>query len=1036
MNKFTSYFISFAAFVLLINVAVPVLQTEAMPKAAETVSEIVNELGIGEAQAAQGGPSYFRVGIQDDSGSNGQCNQQYADYGVANYTPPSGQDYGYVTDGNGKDPNCARIFMDAGDTTISGGSMYTTDFRIGITLAESENGCTDRRGTPVYTGWASDGGGTAATYATGSIEAADCIWIYYQTRPMPNGAVRVVDAQAGIGVGNGAMQYTPWASSGSSWSGWSTTSGKDFRSARIALNTRLNYKYNADYVSTTIPQYPPNNLTKNQTLTNRNIVMKNIPDVGATSGMPWTSDQVVTSSTNRGVSYCDQWTPTGPSETCTQTTVYTSSKFKLRRIDNVSGVTTTSGDLTYKRTVVSQWGAAQVWYEGQCYPTGGGPQVYKPSNERTLANAFGLINIAQAAPIDPPEEQCDPPYPSNPPEYNAYFISQNQTPDVQVNESATFELDVTPTVDGDHQLQFQMVDVGVTPNERFGDPNAPGNSNTIARINIRVGTWGLSCTANVTTVVGQVASYAINATGNPTGPISVTLTSGSPPTMTNSPLILNSTNSYSGVATLSTTGMTPGVYPLTFTGNDGSVSTNCPAQLTLSAPILVETSTNLAIYQWPTAPLTVNGGSEATVTVGQSVTLTWTPSATLDGTYCTAGGSWSGNRASTPGSYNFTTGALSTPGTYTYNISCKGALLSDSPLSSVTVYVLQLQPFANITCEGLQNSCTIPSGSTATIDWSSQNVDSCDVLEDGVRVWTGLSGTEESPSLTSQTVYTVSCTGPNGPSTDTVTVNISGPPQTVNASSAVCGAITISWTVPSGSTPDGYNIYRRTTSSSFGAPIATNVPSSPYSDTTANYNTLYIYGVAAVYGGVPSAIEEQQEPPLSPILCAPDLTGSDKDLTFVESRTSTGLDDCSNVSEVPSNYQIANSGDLVGFSICIINSGTEALTNVTVTELPNANQYTQNLTDIAFSQSGSTCTGTPSGTTWVIGAMAVGATCSINITARIAEPAGPAGDLYRFQNIANITASSLSGPVSKQVRSALLLFAKGSGIPDREETAP
>lgn len=65
---------------------------------------------------------------------------------------------------------------------------------------------------------------------------------------------------------------------------------------------------------------------------------------------------------------------------------------------------------------------------------------------------------------------------------------------------------------------------------------------------------------------------------------------------------------------------------------------------------------------------------------------------------------------------------------------------------------------------------TIPYNTSTTISWSASGVDSCVVSPTG---WTGTSGSESTGNLTSSQTYTINCTGPNGPFSASVTVNVS-----------------------------------------------------------------------------------------------------------------------------------------------------------------------------------------------------------------------------------------------------------------------
>lgn len=145
---------------------------------------------------------------------------------------------GSVTDANSKDPDCARINFVSGNvssvpTTVS---IYTNDFRIGTRVAESENGCTSQIDTSIkWTPWASDGGGTSQqAVGQASSNDPDCVWVHYETRPMPAGK-GIRDVRVGIASGSGT-QFTPWARSNGGWSAFSQ--GSNLRPTTVTLDVQ------------------------------------------------------------------------------------------------------------------------------------------------------------------------------------------------------------------------------------------------------------------------------------------------------------------------------------------------------------------------------------------------------------------------------------------------------------------------------------------------------------------------------------------------------------------------------------------------------------------------------------------------------------------------------------------------------------------------------------------------------------------------------------------------------------------------------
>jgi hypothetical protein len=97
------------------------------------------------------------------------------------------------------------------------------------------------------------------------------------------------------------------------------------------------------------------------------------------------------------------------------------------------------------------------------------------------------------------------------------------------------------------------------------------------------------------------------------------------------------------------------------------------------------------------------------------------------------------------------------------------------------------------------NPASVASGGTATLSWSSSNATSCDASGG----WSGakaLSGSEQTAALSSNTTYTLSCTGAGGTTSQstTVTVTTGNPVPTVSlgaspASVATGGSATLTW---------------------------------------------------------------------------------------------------------------------------------------------------------------------------------------------------------------------------------------------------
>lgn len=181
-----------------------------------------------------------------------------------------------------------------------------------------------------------------------------------------------------------------------------------------------------------------------------------------------------------------------------------------------------------------------------------------------------------------------------------------------------------------------------------------------------------------------------------------------------------------------------------------SPSSSSPAPV----PVPVPGQPTVSLSAMPTA-----------VTSGGGTTLSWTSS---NATSCTASGGWSG--AITPvASGNRAVSNLTT--TTTYTLACTGA--GGTTTRSVTVNV-STTPAITVTLSALPTAVT--SGNTTTLSWTSTNATSC-TASGG---WSGAispvaSGSRMTDGITSDTTYTLMCSGNGNSNSASVTVRISTP---------------------------------------------------------------------------------------------------------------------------------------------------------------------------------------------------------------------------------------------------------------------
>lgn len=175
-------------------------------------------------------------------------------------------------------------------------------------------------------------------------------------------------------------------------------------------------------------------------------------------------------------------------------------------------------------------------------------------------------------------------------------------------------------------------------------------------------------------------------------------------------------------------------------------------------------------------PYPFNGSAEPAPTVSLSAdpnsvpaqgttTLTWS---TANATSCTASGDWSGAK---PVSGSEFIGPLSSDGSY--SLTCSGSGGTSSDMVSVTIQGAEPAPTVSVSA----NPSSVDEGGFSVVDWSSSNTDSCSAFGD----WSGSKtpqGSESVGPIAQDVSLSITCTGPGGEVTDTVsvTVNIPVPP--------------------------------------------------------------------------------------------------------------------------------------------------------------------------------------------------------------------------------------------------------------------
>jgi len=167
----------------------------------------------------------------------------------------------------------------------------------------------------------------------------------------------------------------------------------------------------------------------------------------------------------------------------------------------------------------------------------------------------------------------------------------------------------------------------------------------------------------------------------------------------------------------------------------------------------------------PTATLSAN---PRTVDVGQSTTLTWS---STNADSCSGGGFSTGGTTQSP-SGGISSGALNIPGIIPFQITCTGP--GGSTSASATVEVLQ--PLVTISA----NPTRVQKDSSSQISWSASGISSCSVSGPSGVLASGpadddyafSTGSPRSISITTQSVFTITCETNGAPVSDSAIVNV------------------------------------------------------------------------------------------------------------------------------------------------------------------------------------------------------------------------------------------------------------------------
>jgi len=181
-------------------------------------------------------------------------------------------------------------------------------------------------------------------------------------------------------------------------------------------------------------------------------------------------------------------------------------------------------------------------------------------------------------------------------------------------------------------------------------------------------------------------------------------------------------------------------------------------------------------------PVISVSASPTTVTMNGLTTINWSSKRASE---CTASGDWSGNKA-TSGSQ--TISELKTDSTF--NLTCRGVGGSVNESVSITVegstnesvsITVEVSPTPSITLSASPSS--LPYNGSSILSWASVNTSGCTASGD----WSGskaTSGSQAISALTANSSFNLSCSGPGGDASDSVSITVAAPLPTLSFSAS------------------------------------------------------------------------------------------------------------------------------------------------------------------------------------------------------------------------------------------------------------
>jgi len=391
--------------------------------------------------------------------------------------------------------------------------------------------------------------------------------------------------------------------------------------------------------------------------------------------------------------------------------------------------------------------------------------------------------------------------------------------------------------------------------------------------------------------------------------------------------------------------------------------------------------------QAPTIDIKANGSNgPITIDYNTSANLTWASSHAI---HCEASDDWMGQK-STSGSES--TGNLTSSKKYAITCSGLGGTASDYVLVNVND-APNPAPTVDLKANGHDSSFTVGYNTPVNLTWSSTNANFCTASG----AWSGsrsTSGSESSGNLTSNTTFTLACSGSGGSASDSITVYVQDAPPaapSVNIkANGYDGPLSVNYNSSVNLTWTSSNASYCTASGAWSGSKSTSG-----SESTGALTTSMTYGIICYGAG-----------------------GSSSDSVVINvsgNPTYPGLSIAKSVRNITDNGSYgnlvsANPSDNIEFKIVVTSTGNSTVENVILTDtLPSLVNYQGNLRINGYSSGGDIMSGL------VLGSLSPGTVKTVTFESSVAQDHNFGDGVISLTNSANVIGNNVSRIYSSAV---------------------